>query len=554
MKKLNYLLFVAAVALAFVGCRKPVEVSFDTSSQSINAQGGSIELSLKSNGDWTINPTAEWISVTPMSGKGDATLTLTAEANMTGEDRATEIKAVTKDNIATLILTQEAVVQPQYYLTVTPKELQCGSAGGEFTVEVLSNTDWTVTAPQWITCSMTGGSNNATVILTVSPINGEFSEMRDAEVLFGSMFASDRVHVVQTVDPTLGIEIMPKNLDFVCTGETKSVLISTEDAWTASVAVDWVNLSQIDGNGDAEISVTIGENPVYEQRQTIVMFTTAGGVQAMLSITQEASPDPHFLEVSPLEFQFAKNGGESIIIVGCDTDWVFDLEVDWLSLSQVSGTGDATVVLTAASNTLNEPRTALFHIKSGDLYHEFTVWQEAGDDPLVAAFETDTLFVASTGGIQPMSLTSNTTWQLQFSEWISILNSFGQGDASFDIIVDGNQDPEERVGFVKVVHSGQVLATLIVVQEGKQNILETDITELDVRPEGGNYDVQVTANQSWTVNIDVDWIHCDPLSGFGPKTLTITVDPMPGVRPRTGHVKLGGETGSQVIITVNQHQ
>ena len=175
MKKLNYLLFVATMALAFVGCRKPVEVSFDTTLQAINAQGGSIEMLLKSNGEWTINPTAEWIRVTPTAGKGDATLTLTAEANMTGEDRATEVKAVTKDNIATLILTQGHVAQPQHYLTVTPKEFRCGSAGGEVTVEVLSNIDWTVTAPQWITCSVTEGSNNATVILTVNPVDGDYT-------------------------------------------------------------------------------------------------------------------------------------------------------------------------------------------------------------------------------------------------------------------------------------------------------------------------------------------------------------------------------------------
>ena len=554
MKKLNYLLFVATMALAFVGCRKPVEVSFDTTLQAINAQGGSIEMLLKSNGEWTINPTAEWIRVTPTAGKGDATLTLTAEANMTGEDRATEVKAVTKDNIATLILTQGHVAQPQHYLTVTPKEFRCGSAGGEVTVEVLSNIDWTVTAPQWITCSVTEGSNNATVILTVNPVDGDFIEMREAEVLFGSQLASDGVHVVQTLEPTMGISVVPKNLDFVCTGGTKTVSVSTEDAWTAYVAVDWVTLNQTEGQSSAEINVTLGENPIYEQRQTIVLFTTAGGVQAMLGITQEASPDPHFLEVSPLEFQFGNNGGVSDIIVGCDTDWEFDLEVDWLSLSQDSGTGNATILLTAAPNTLNELRMAQFHIKSGNLSHEFVVRQEAGEDPLIAAFEPETLFVAYTGGIQHLSLLSNTTWQLQFSEWISILNNSGQGDASFDIIVDANQDPEEREGYINAVHNGQVLATMIVVQEGKPNILETDVTELDVRPEGGSYEVQVIANQSWVVNTDVDWVHCDPQSGFGPRTLTLTVDPMLGIRPRTGHVKLSGETGNQVIIIVNQHQ
>lgn len=555
MKKNNYLLFVVALAMSFVGCRKPVEVSFDTTTQEINAQGGTVEIVLKSNGDWTINPTAEWIAVSPMSGKGDATLTLTVEANTTGEDRSTQIKATTKDNTATLNLTQGAQSpQPQYYLNVSPKNYRCGGAGGEFTVEISSNLDWTVTTPQWITCSVMEGFDDATVTLTISPIEDEKIEMREADVLFESSLASDNVHVVQTVDPIMGIEIMPKNLEFVCTGETKIIAVFTEDAWTASMDVDWVTLSQTEGQGDAEIRVTLGENPGYEQRQTTVLFTTAGGAQAMLGIRQEASPNPHFLEVSPLEFQFEKEGGEREISVNCDTGWEFDMACDWLSISQQTGTGNATVVLTAQPNLLTEPRTNAFFIKSDNLYYELSVTQAPGDTPLMVEFDADTVFVVYTGGLQSLSLASNTTWQLQASSWITLITSSGEGDAEFDIAVDSNTDPNNRVGFVSAVHNGQEMANIIVVQEGKPNILETDITELDVRPEGGSYEIQVTSNQSWAVNADVNWIHYEPQSGFGNRILTVTVDPMMGARPRTGHIKLSGETGSLVIITVNQHQ
>ena len=555
MKRLSYLLLVVAVAMAFAGCRKPVDVSFENTTQEIDPQGGSIEMALRSNGEWTINSSAEWITVSPMSGKGDATLTFTAQANTTGEDRAVQIKAITKDNTATVIVMQGAAVQPpQYYLNVSPKDYHCGSAGGDFSVEVSSNINWSVTAPQWITCSATEGSNNATVTLTVSPVDGEITETRVAEVIFESLLASDTVHVTQTIDPILGIDIMPKNLEFICTGETKIVAVFTEDTWTASMDVDWVTLNQTEGYGDAEIRVTLGENPIYEQRQATVLFTTAGGIQAMLGIRQEASPDPHFLEVSPLEFQFEKEGGEREISVGCDTDWNFDLECTWLSLSQQFGTGNAVVTLTAQPNTLTEPRTTGFSIKSGDLHFDLSVTQAPGDNPLVVEFDVDTMFVAYTGGLQPLSLNSNTTWQLQASSWITLITSSGEGDATFDIAVDSNPDPDERIGFVNAVHNGLEMASMVVVQEGKPNILETDMTELDVRPEGGSYEIQVTANQSWTVNSDVEWIQYDPQSGFGNKILTITVDPMMGARPRTGHVKLSGETGNLVIITVNQHQ
>ena len=122
MKKLKCLLLVAAVALSLIGCQKAVEVSFDGDMQEFEAQGDTIEVTLKSNGEWTLASAAEWLTVTPMSGSGDATLTLTAEANTTNEPRSAEITATTKDNSARLNVTQQA---PQYYLNVTPKEIVC---------------------------------------------------------------------------------------------------------------------------------------------------------------------------------------------------------------------------------------------------------------------------------------------------------------------------------------------------------------------------------------------------------------------------------------------
>ena len=101
MKKLTFLI-IAALAFAVMGCRKPVEVSFDKTTLEIDAQGGSAEVSLKSNGEWTIAMTEGWVMVSSMSGKGDATLTLTVAPNTTGESRSTEITASTKDNTAVL--------------------------------------------------------------------------------------------------------------------------------------------------------------------------------------------------------------------------------------------------------------------------------------------------------------------------------------------------------------------------------------------------------------------------------------------------------------------
>lgn len=548
MKKLKCFLFVAAVALSLIGCRKPVEVSFAHASQEIEAQGGSIEVELKSNGEWTIDPVADWVTVSPMSGNGDATLTLTADAN-TGESRSTEIKAVTKDNSAVLSLTQKA---PQYYISVTPNEIQSGMEGGEFAVEVSANIDWTIESPQWVTCSMMEGSNNAMVTLTIAPIGGDFSTNRVGDVVFGNGTVSDMIHVVQAVEPVNPIEVNPNRLQFVCTGETLTVNVLCEEPWTATTMLDWITLSQTEGEANAELSVTVEENPLYEQRQGSVSFTNTSGASTVLIIRQDASPDPHFLDVSPLTFEFGKDGGNAEITVGCDTDWEFDLECDWLTLSQTTGTGNATVVLTAAPNVIQEARVFEFHIKSGTLSYDLNVSQEAGDEPLVGSFVPDTLYVTSTGGLQTVSLMSNTSWTLQFCDWVSSLTNAGVGDATFDMIVDSNQGSETRTGFVNAVHGGQVLCTMVIVQEGKPDLLEVDVDQFDVRPEGGEFSFHITSNQSWVISTDVNWIHPTPESGFANTDVNVVVDAMMTTHPREGHLVIKAASGKTVTVTVTQ--
>ena len=550
MKKLTVLI-VAAMAFAFMGCRKPVEVSFDQATQEIDAQGGSIEIALKSNGEWTIAQTVGWVMVSTMSGNGDATLILTVAPNRTGESRSTEIIASTKDNTAVLKLTQD---EPQHYLNVLPSSIICGSEGGEFAIEVSSDIEWAVITPQWVTSSILNGVNDTTFTLTIGAIEGDDVSSREGEVVIRGLDISAKVSIVQEVMPGIGIQVIPENLDYACTCETKTVTVTTEDNWTAIVGEDWVTLNQNEGQGVTEISITVSENPMYVERRTNVIFTTAAGAQTMLAIRQEASPNPHFLEVSPLEFQFGKEGGEREINVNCDANWEFDLDCNWLSLSQQSGTGNAIVVLTAEPNVLVGARSMDFIIKSGSLSAHLTASQASGDEPIIISFEPDTMFVSFIGGVQTVQLTSNTTWQLQASNWITLITNSGEGDATFDILVDNNSDPNERIGFVRAIRNGQELGAMVVVQEGKVNILEADITELNAPPEGGSFEIQVSANQSWTANTDVGWIHCSPMSDFGNKILTVTVDAMTGVRPRTGQVKLSGEMGNSVSISVKQHQ
>ena len=550
MKKLKCLLFVAVVALAFAGCRKPVEVSFAENAKEIAAAGETFEVGLKSNGEWTVTTSVDWVSVAPSSGSGDATLTVMVQSNLTSESRTAEIKAVTKDHSDLLNLTQAM----EGFITVAPTSIFCGDDGGEFNVEIVSNIAWSVSeVPSWISLSEISGTGNKTVVMTVLSVSGDFSVARSADLLFGNEEMQATLSVTQAPEPQIPITVTPRSLQMACEGETKTVDVACAGEWEALITEEWVTVDKGEGVGDMSVAITVSENPVYEPRRTTVSFRSSTGTIAIVSIAQDASPDPHFLEVSPTSLNFSSEGGEETISIACDALWKADVNENWLSFSETIGTGNATITLTASANGVHESRTAMVVIASDNLERVITVSQEAGNDEMFVSFSPDTLYVSYTGASQTFSLTSNTSWMLESSSVVVFLSPMaGNGNATINTIIDVNSSEEPRTGYIRANHHGQMLGELVIVQEGKPDLLEANITNISAPAEGGEFVIHVTSNQGWRVSVSDQWITAAPVEGFGNGDVTVVVKPLNSQRPRTGTITLKADSGKIVVIEVKQ--
>lgn len=554
MMKINHLLNAIIVLFVMVGCGKKVDVAFTESNVSFGSEGGSVETALTSNGEWSVDAYPEWLSVNPTSGKGNATLTLTAVANESESERSGEVRVTTKDNAATLAVTQEP--RTVSFITVSPTDIESDENGGTYELEVTANCEWALsTTAEWIHCEPASGEGNGTVLVSIAPISGDVSN-RETDIVFSGVDNTlIPVHVLQHAPISVYINVAPNIIAFEYNGGTQTANVYSNGDWTVTFDADWITLSEISGSGDASILVTAMENPsAFEARIAEIQFLTETGEMALLEVKQEGAPDPHFLEVSPTEFFFSKEGGSAEIAISCDTEWETQLQSDWASLSVQGGTGNGTIILTVSANTLSSTRTIDFRINSGYLSRVLSVSQEAGDDPVVAYFEVDTVYPSYNGGFQHVDLIANISWQLESTvDWISLLNTSGEGNASLDIIIDLNSSPDPRIGYLNVKHDEQLMCRLVVVQEGKPNIFETDLTELEVSSDGGDYTIHLSANQSWTLNSDVDWIRCTPENGLSDCAIVVTVSSLPSPRPRTGHIKIVGSTGAMIVVTVSQH-
>ena len=92
---------VLGTALGFVGCTPQEEpaaadpkVELSKSSVNFSSAEGSETLNITCNSEWEIevDEAANWVTINPMSGKNNATITIAVAENTTGEVRETEVK------------------------------------------------------------------------------------------------------------------------------------------------------------------------------------------------------------------------------------------------------------------------------------------------------------------------------------------------------------------------------------------------------------------------------------------------------------------------------
>jgi hypothetical protein len=557
MKKLNIMFALVSLLLLVASCGKKVEVSFSTNTVEIAPEGGSVEISVISNGDWTIGTYPNWISISGTSGTGDATLTLTASTNNGTEARSSEIRVSSKDNSASLTVKQEAMSSESGYLRVTPDHISCIRWGGTFEINVESNLEWSLTGlPNWLAASATEGSNDSRIELTVALFDSD-SEERQATLVFAADGLEAQVTVKQSNESGYVFSIDPMDIEMTYPGGTGAISVTSTISWTATTEADWITFEPALGDGNAEVTVNVAENIEYVSREERIRFDCLvpnGSIESLFVwVRQDAAPDPHFLTVDPQEFSFEKDGGTAEITISCDVDWNADLQSEWVSLSASSGTGNTTVVLTVAPNIITEPRSFEFWISSGNLRRNVTVTQEAGDEPPAISLSPDTLYTAYTGSVETLNVTANVSWVIETpASWIYMVTNSGNGNGIQNIIVDINNSPTPRTTEVRAIYNNQIMDKTIVVQEAKPIILETDINAINATALGGQYTINITSTLNWRLDKGANWVHYSPSSGSGNGQVVFTIDPMLSTHDRTTEVLLLGDYDTQITITISQ--
>ena len=145
---------------------------------------GSLEksISVTSNVDWTVSCPDAWVTVSPNSGTGNGTFKISVTANEKFEARSSTVTVKAGDKTASVRVSQLSLTPS---ILVSPTTLEVDADGGNVSVEVTSNSPWTVTVPEdcgWIAAEPASGEGSAQVTLTVAA--SDVREARSAAIKF----------------------------------------------------------------------------------------------------------------------------------------------------------------------------------------------------------------------------------------------------------------------------------------------------------------------------------------------------------------------------------
>lgn len=263
-------------------------MSVNTTNVTLEGKGGNHSVSIQANCAWSVVSSAEWLTVTPAQGNGNASITLSATTN----------PSVTSDRTATVTVRSEEGLQHSIQvrqeknietLRLNVETLSFAAIGEAKILVIESNAKWEILgAEEWFTLNRTSGEGNGEITITATENISE--DDRSATLTIKGTTLSDRVVITQEGRAT-NLTVATTSLGFDAVGSTKTIVLDGTASWQATSSQEWVSLGKLKGVGTDELQVTCSDNATETVRTATITITTRKQ-SFTVSISQEAGKRP----------------------------------------------------------------------------------------------------------------------------------------------------------------------------------------------------------------------------------------------------------------------
>lgn len=324
------------------------------------------------NASWMANDVPEWISITPDSGNESAEIQIVIAANPSVNKRSAAIFFSAGDISRELVVEQEGSVAT---ISLDKSSHNVPASETSFTLQVVTNdAAWFVgEIPEWISLDQAEGNNSVTITIEVD--ENALAKIRSAEITFYAGDASVILEIVQEAAQVI-LSIDTHQVELTANESTFIVnLVTNEAEWEVSGIPEWIHIAPSSGNDNAEITVTVEENTIANERAASLLFTAGSKTETLQIIQAGAEPT---IALSKAELS-AKYKGEAVEIVVTTNGlgWKIDETADWVSCDKTAGSSGESLMIQVEKNLSLEDRTGEIVFSSGSSTATLTVRQDS---------------------------------------------------------------------------------------------------------------------------------------------------------------------------------
>lgn len=344
---------------------------FDTSKSSIQvgalASGTTVHLS-EASASWSVKNLPDWLSVSPTSGSGEATLTISVEDNAQLEGRNATFRIESVDIAHNANLYKEvSVTQAAFEYDTAPVILSTNPALDASAQQVTlssSTATWSIKdVPSWLEVAPMSGNGAATITIKAKDntitytrraiIRIESDKINLNSALYKEVEVSQEAYEFDTQATTL-------NTFAALNAASQSVqLTACTGSWKVNNKPEWITLSAESGSGKATITVKANNNTSTSSRDATFTIVSSDNSSLAKSVSVKQEAYEFSVESTSITFEASTTKAQSIAVT-CTGDWSASASQSWLTATK-SGSN---VVITPTANKDKSERKAVVTLTS----------------------------------------------------------------------------------------------------------------------------------------------------------------------------------------------
>lgn len=158
---------------------------------------------------------------------------------------------------------------------------------------------------------------------------------------------------------------------------------------------------------------------------------------------------------------------------------------------------------------------------------------------------------------QTITINSNTGWRASCdSEWISLSQNSGKGNAVITVTTTTNEITSGRQGIIEIVSEDyKTNIRISISQEAAHKYLTIDTSEIIFVVNGGSATIKVNSNTSWKASLsDTSWFTLSSNSGTGNATIIVRAPANPVTTQKQATIQLlTSDNSIKLSVSVTQN-